>query len=91
MPTYYVKRLLEEACPNHTYPIKHKLKDSGMMQGFLTLGSLTWGADLDEGPDGSDTTPFPEENINMTIFGGLPLVGRYRRCSLGPRIPTRGG
>jgi hypothetical protein len=26
-PTYHFKRLLEEAYPNHVYPIKHKLKD----------------------------------------------------------------
>jgi YD repeat-containing protein len=31
MPTDYLKRLLEEACPNHAYPIRHKLKDSGIM------------------------------------------------------------
>jgi hypothetical protein len=29
--TYYFKRLLEEAWPNHAYPIRHKLKDCGMM------------------------------------------------------------
>jgi hypothetical protein len=41
-PTGYFKRLLEEACPNHAYPVKHKLKDSSMMQTFMTSGSLTW-------------------------------------------------
>jgi hypothetical protein len=39
--TDYFKMLLEEACPNHTYPVRHKLKDCGMMQSFMTLGSLT--------------------------------------------------
>jgi hypothetical protein len=27
LPMDYFKRLLEEAYPNHTYPIRHKLKD----------------------------------------------------------------
>jgi hypothetical protein len=30
-PTDHYKRLPEEACPNYAYPIKHKLKDCGMM------------------------------------------------------------
>jgi hypothetical protein len=40
-PTDHFKRLLEEVCPNHAYPVGHKLKDYGMMQSFMTLGSLT--------------------------------------------------
>jgi hypothetical protein len=30
-PTNHFKMLLKEACPNHAYPVKHKLKDYGMM------------------------------------------------------------
>jgi hypothetical protein len=40
-PTDYLKMLLEEACPNHAYPIRHKLKDYGMMRSFMTSWSLT--------------------------------------------------
>jgi hypothetical protein len=39
-PTYHFKQLLEETCPNHTYPIKHKLRDCDMMKSFMTSGSL---------------------------------------------------
>jgi hypothetical protein len=63
-PTDHFKRLLEEACPNHAYSIQHKLKDYDMMRSFMTSGSLTWGAELDEGLNGSDTTPFPEEKCH---------------------------
>jgi hypothetical protein len=90
-PTDYFKRILEEACPNHAYPIRHKLKDYGMMQSFIALGSLTYSAEPDEGPDGSDTAPFPKEKAIMMVFRGRPLVGRRRMASLGPRIPTLGG
>jgi hypothetical protein len=41
-----------------------------MMQTFMTSGSLTWGTELDEGPNGSDAASFPEENDIMTVFGG---------------------
>jgi hypothetical protein len=34
-PIDHFERLLEEACPNHEYPIKNKLKDCGMMKNFL--------------------------------------------------------
>jgi hypothetical protein len=46
-----------------------------MMRSFMTLGSLTWGAELDEGSNGSDTMPFPEENIVMTVYRGRPHQG----------------
>jgi hypothetical protein len=62
----HINRLLEEACPNHAYPIRHKLKDCGMMRSFMTSGPLTWGTELNEGLVGSDTTPFPKENAIMT-------------------------
>jgi hypothetical protein len=40
-PIDHFERLLEEACPNHTYPIKQKLRDCGMLKNFMFLGSLT--------------------------------------------------
>jgi hypothetical protein len=40
-PTDHFERLLEEACPNHAYPVKHKLKDCNMMKNFMTSGTLT--------------------------------------------------
>jgi hypothetical protein len=75
LPTHHFKRLLEETCPNHRYPIGHKLKDYDMMRSFMTSGSLTWGTELDEDPGGSDTTPFPRENALMTVYGGCPHWG----------------
>jgi hypothetical protein len=40
-PMDHFKRLLEEACPNHACPIRHRLKDCSMMRSFMTSGSLT--------------------------------------------------
>jgi hypothetical protein len=91
LPTDHFKRLFEEACLNHAYPVKHKLNDCDMMRSFMTSGSLTWGVDLDEGLDVSDTTPFLEENAIMMVCEGHPLLGRHRMSSLGPRIPSHYG
>jgi hypothetical protein len=39
-PTDHFKRLLEETFPNHIYLVRHKLKDCGMMQSFMTSGVI---------------------------------------------------
>jgi hypothetical protein len=90
-PMDHFKRLLEEACPNHAYLIKHKLKDCSMMRSFKTSRSLTWGAELDEGPDGSNTMSFFKENAVMTVYGGHPPSGRHHMSILSPRAPTHYG
>jgi hypothetical protein len=69
-PTNHFKRPLEEARPNHAYLIRHKLKDYDMMRSFMTSGSLTCSAELDEMPDRSNTMPFSEENTIMMVYGG---------------------
>jgi hypothetical protein len=72
LPMDYFKRLLEEACPNHAYPIQHNLKECGMTRRFMTSGSLTWGAELNVGLDGSDMAPFRMENVIVMVHGGHP-------------------
>jgi hypothetical protein len=57
----------------------------------MTLGSLTSGAELDEGLDGSDTMPFPEENVVLMVHGGRPPLGRHHVSNLSPRALTRCG
>jgi hypothetical protein len=74
-PTDHFKRLLVEACQNHAYPVRHKLKYCSMMKSFMTSRSLTWGAELGEGPDGSDMTPFSEQNAVVMVDRGCPLIG----------------
>jgi hypothetical protein len=56
-----------------------------MMRSFMTSGSLTWAAEPDEGPEGSDATPFHEENVIMTVLGGTPHVGEAPHVQLEPQ------
>jgi hypothetical protein len=53
-------------------------------QNFILVKSgcykLTWGAELDEGPDDSDTMPFPKENVIMMVYGGRPPSGGGAAC-----------
>jgi hypothetical protein len=43
-----------------------------MMRGFMTLGSLTWDAEHDEGPDGSNMMPFLWENTVLMVYERRP-------------------
>jgi hypothetical protein len=45
------------------------------MRSFMTSWSLTWGAELDEGPDESDTMSYLKENIVMTVYRDAPHRG----------------
>ena len=35
----HLKKLLKGLCPNHAFPVKHLLKDYGLMRWFLSRGS----------------------------------------------------
>jgi hypothetical protein len=35
-----------------------------MMRSFMTLGSLTWGIEPGEEPDGSDVAPLPKRMLS---------------------------
>jgi hypothetical protein len=75
----HFKNILEEACPNQAYPIKHKLRDCGMMKNFMASGSLTRGMELDKIPDKGDATPFPGEDAVMMVYNGRPPLGDVSR------------
>jgi hypothetical protein len=77
-PTDQFEKLLEEACSNHTYPIKHKLRDSGLMKSFMTSGSLSRGMEVDEVPNEDNTVPFLGEDMVMMIYDEHPSPERCR-------------
>jgi hypothetical protein len=70
--------LLEETCPNHTYPVKHKLRDCNMMKSFMASGSLARGMEVDEALDESNRPPFPREDTMMMIYDGCPSPRLHR-------------
>jgi hypothetical protein len=72
----HFKKPLQETCPNHTYLVKHKLKDCSMMKSFMTLGSLSQGMEVNKVPDEGDTMPFQGEDAVTTIYDGRPSPGR---------------
>jgi hypothetical protein len=87
-PTGRFERLLKEACPNHVYPIKHKLRDYDMIKNFMISGSLTQGMELDEVPGRSDSMPFPREDVVITVYDGCPPLGRCHVSNLSTRTPN---
>jgi hypothetical protein len=90
-PTDHFKKLLEDAYPNHAYPIRHKLQDCDMMKSPMISRSPTRGAELDEDPGGSNTVPFPGENTVITVYGGRRPRGTDRVSKLSPEPLTHYG
>jgi hypothetical protein len=75
LPTDHFEKLLEETFPNHTYRIKHKLRDCDLMKSFMATRPLARGMEIDEVPDEGDKTPFPREDAVMMIYDGCPHRG----------------
>jgi hypothetical protein len=65
----HFKKLHKATRPNHSYPVKHKLKDYTVMKNFMTSADLLKRRKLEGDPGGKDTAPIPEEVEVMTIFG----------------------
>jgi hypothetical protein len=78
LPMDHLEKLLEETCPNHAFPDKHKFRDCGLMKSFMTSGSLSQGMEVNEVPVEGDTAPFPREYAVMTIYGRHPSPERRR-------------
>ena len=75
--------MLEGLCPNHAFPIKHLLKDCGLMRKFL-LGSANKGEQgkelaptADDAKEKDDTFPMP--NSALMIFEGSAAYDFKRR------------
>jgi hypothetical protein len=58
-PKENFEKLLEAACPNHVYHIKHKLKECTMMKNFMTSGTISKGKKPEGDPGGKGPPPFP--------------------------------
>jgi hypothetical protein len=71
--TWYLKdhfeKLLKVACLNHSYPIKHKLKDYTMMKIFMTSEALSMGKKPEGDPSRKDVAPITGKAVVMAIFG----------------------
>jgi hypothetical protein len=64
----HFEKLLKATYPNHSYPVKNKLKDYTMMKFFMMLGAFSKGRKLEGDLGGKGTTPIPGEAEVMTIF-----------------------
>ena len=66
--------MLEGPCPNHTFPVKHLLKDYSLMRRFLFEGSNKVEQGKDPPPTADDIEEkddsFPTPDDCLMIFGG---------------------
>jgi hypothetical protein len=68
-PTDHFKKFLEATCPNHTYPVKHRLKECTMMKNYITTWIFAKGKRPEGDSMGKVATPFLEEKAIMSIYG----------------------
>jgi hypothetical protein len=66
----YFEKLLEATCPNHTYPVRHKLKEYIMMMNYMTTRIFARGKKPEGDPTGKATAFFPEKKVVISIYGG---------------------
>jgi hypothetical protein len=69
----HLKKLLQATCHNHTYPIKHKLKECTMIKNYMTTGNLARSKNPEGDSTGKAVAP-PEEKAVMSIYGAPPRV-----------------
>jgi hypothetical protein len=60
--------LLEVTCPNHTYPVKHKLKKCTMMKKYMTTGTSARRRKPECDSVGKAAAPFPEEKAVLSVY-----------------------
>jgi hypothetical protein len=78
-PTDHFEKLRESTCPNHAYPIRHKLKECPMMKNYMTTGAFAKGKKPEDDSTGKAAAPFPEEKAVRSIYGGpAPHESRHK-------------
>ena len=100
----HFKKLLEVPCPNHAFPIKHLLKDYGLMRQFLSGGSNKGEQGKDPPPTTDDAeekdNDFPTSDGCLMIFGGSVAYDSKHRQKVArrevytaqpPHLPSSGG
>jgi hypothetical protein len=70
-PSDHFENFLEATCPNHTYPVRHKLKECTMMKNCMTTGTFSRGKKPEGDPMGKAVASFLEEKAVMSIYKGM--------------------
>jgi hypothetical protein len=86
LPVDHFEKLLEVTCPNHTYHVKHKLKECTMMKNYMTTISLARSKKPEGDLVGKIATPFPEEKAVMSIYSGPTPHKSHRKLKLTNRV-----
>jgi hypothetical protein len=76
------EKLLKATYQNHTYPVKHKLKECTMMKNCMTMRTFTRSKKPKGDSTGKAVTPFLEEKAVMLIYDGLASHESCRKLKL---------
>jgi hypothetical protein len=70
LPTDHFEKLLKATCSNHTYLVKHKLKECTLKKNYMTTGTFPRSKKTEGDSAGKIATPFAEEKAGMSIYDG---------------------
>jgi hypothetical protein len=68
------------------YSVKHKLKECTMMKNSMTTENLARNKKPEGDSAGKAATPFPEEKVVMSIYGGPTPHESCRKLKLTGRV-----
>jgi hypothetical protein len=85
LPRDHFEKLHEVRCPNHTYPVKHKLKECTMMKNYKTMGSLARSTKPEDDSVGKAAAPSLVEKAVMSIYGRPALHESRNKLKLNGR------
>ena len=79
----HFEKMLEGSCSNHTFPVKHLLKDCGLMRKFLARSANKGEQGKEPAPATDDAKEkddgFPTLDSYLMIFGGSMAYDSKRR------------
>ena len=85
----HFEKLLKGPCPNHTFPVKHMLKDYGLMRKFLSESSNKGEQGKEPAPTADDSEEkddgFPTPDGCLMIFGGSSVYDSKHRQKVARR------
>jgi hypothetical protein len=75
LPMDHFEKPTDVTCPNHTYPVKHKLKEFTLVKNYMRTRTFARSKKPKGDSAGKAAAPFLEEKVIMYIYGG-PHAGR---------------
>jgi hypothetical protein len=87
-PANHFEKLFEATCPNHTYPVRQKLKECTMMKNYMTSGTFARGKKPKDDSTGKVVAPSLKRRWSCPFMVGRPPTSLDASSNLPVNQPT---